>query len=123
MQGHAHSLLAFIRRPIREAIQVNVADSFGILEIHLIPPGGAPKPSSAWLLLSPIETLIIDRLRRYRQEHPQAVVLGKNLEMLTGQAGAKLRILVRNLVDRGILAHDDEAGYSVAAGGPLSELT
>lgn len=115
-----HQLLAMVQLPNRR-IRVKTRTRGATIVTELVPDGdpdpiAGPQPG---LWLSPMETLILDRIRKLLAP---GSVAGKKITggMLSGRAGytpdPQFKAVLRNMVDRRILTLDDETGYGLAEG-------
>lgn len=119
LKGCAYSLLAVLRFKLPRVVTVRVKSRKNAVTIIAGPAdvatGETGPRAGRWL--SSAETLIVERVRMSRRENPREKLTGA---MISARAGMPLdqgfKMLVRNLVDRQILTHDDAAGYDLAAG-------
>lgn len=112
-----HGALARFHVPAPEPLELEAADDLHKIEISLKPIGRLEQAAaSTWLPLSPLEALIVDKLKSAKSIEPGRAVLGKNLaRALDLPYDTRLKTILRNLVDRRVLTHDDDVpGYSIA---------
>jgi hypothetical protein len=115
LTGEAYRLLSLIRGKIHESISVAASHELGKIEIRLLPSAAASSGDGP-LPFSSYEARIVEKVRDLKIKFPHRPVLGKNIAHALGmeQPEPRLKNLIRNLVDRQVLEHDDTDGYSIA---------
>ena len=109
LNATAWRILHALRAPVREAIEVRAGDDGGVVRVVLSPPGldGAPEERPGkWL--SALELIVWRAL-------DGKVLSGKALAAQCGEEyGPKIKYLLLNLEERGVITHDPGQGYSRA---------
>lgn len=115
LAAHAHQLLASLRGPVVEDVSVRVVEGDVVVTVEVAPadPAATLYPTrypGHWL--SATEQLIW----RVLEAGP---LLGKQIASAMGwDYSTRLKVLLANLEERGVLTHDEVEGYARASSQP-----
>ena len=120
LKGRLFCLAGAIRHKVTEPVTVSIDDDLAHLELLLSPAGSAVQRASPhWMMLSPFEARLVEKLQAAKVSRPDDSIIGKRLAALCGvEYDSTFRVLLKNLVDRRIVLHDDTDGYAVSSAGP-----
>lgn len=118
LKGRAYGVLAAIRTKVPRVLRVVARNKTQTVMIVISPAGTeadeGPRPGR-WL--SSCEQLIVDRVREVKRSTPhEKMTQGTIAARAALPLDPAFKAIVRNLVDRQILTHDDNSGYDLAPG-------
>jgi hypothetical protein len=112
-QAAAQSLLAELREPVDEPIEVAAVDPVHRVEVRILSLTAAAAEPIVGNMFSPLEKCIYDAAVKAAAAEPGRPIKANTIGRLSGQTvDTKFKLLLSNLVDRGVfrrLAH----GYAL----------
>lgn len=118
LKGKAFTLLSLLKIPVTRPIAVRAANELTAVQISVRPVDDVTHAIDGLpgMHFSPLERLIYDAVLAEKTRQPDRPITGKVVASRLGhEYNAKLKIVLGNLVERGVLTHaaGEDDGYSL----------